>query len=200
MSRTRLLTALVTLTIVALPGAIGWKALQPATAEATADAQATKEARIKLGEYIVRTSGCHDCHTPWKLGPKGPEPDMTRALSGHPQDLVMPPAPKLPDGPWNWIGAASNTAFAGPWGVSFSMNLTPDRDTGIGSWTEEMFIQALRTGRQQGKGRPILPPMPFSVYGQKTDEDLKSVFAYLQSLPPMKNKVPQPIDPPEAGK
>lgn len=200
MPRSRLTTGLLTVALAALPGAIGWRIVQPSPAAASADTQATKGARIKVGEYLVRTSGCHDCHTPWKEGPKGPEPDMTRALSGHPQDLVMPPPPKLPPGPWLWLGSATNTAFAGPWGVSFAMNLTPDPDTGLGRWTEDIFIQALRTGRHEGKGRPILPPMPFSVYGQKTDEDLKSIFAYLQSLAPVKNKVPEPIDPPEAGK
>ena len=58
------------------------------------------------------------------------------------------------------MGAATNTAFAGPWGVSFTANLTPDKETGLGKWTEEMFIATMRTGRHQGKGRPMLPPMP----------------------------------------
>jgi hypothetical protein len=88
-------------------------------------------ARIERGAYLVRTMGCNDCHTPWKLGPKGPEQDMTRALTGHPSDLVMPPAPELPPGPWTWVAAATNTAFAGPWGVSFTANLTPDPETGL---------------------------------------------------------------------
>lgn len=123
---------------------------------------------------------------------------MSRALTGHPQDVTMPPPPALPAGPWAWMGAGTNTAFAGPWGVSFTANLTPDPETGLGKWTEEMFIQAIRTGRHEGKGRPILPPMPAKVYANLTDEDLKSVFAYLQSLPPVRNRVPQPIDPPEA--
>ena len=95
-------------------------------------------------------------------------------------------------------GAATNTAFAGPWGVSFTANLTPDKETGLGSWTEEMFIATMRTGRHQGKGRPILPPMPVKMIGKATDEDLKSIFAYLQSLAPVKNKVPAPIDPAES--
>ena len=155
------------------------------------------KARIERGSYLVRTMGCNDCHTPWQMGPKGPEPDMTRALTGHPADLVMPPAPKLPPGPWVATVAATNTAWAGPWGVSFTMNLTPDPDTGLGKWTEDMFVAAMRTGRHEGKGRPILPPMPFQMIGALTDDDLKSLFAYLQSLPPVKNRVPQPIDPPE---
>src|SRR5690606_8911825 len=116
--------------------------------------------------------------------------DMSRALTGHPQDVVMPPPPKLPDGPWVWMGSATNTAFAGPWGVSFTANLTPDPETGLGNWTPEMFIATMRTGRRQGKGRPILPPMPAQMIKNLSDEDLRAIFAYLQSLPPVKNRVP----------
>lgn len=154
---------------------------------------------VARGKYIVTTSGCHDCHTPWKLGPNGPEPDMARALTGHPEDLKMPPAPKLPTGPWLTLTAATNTAFAGPWGVSFTANLTPDKETGLGAWTVDQFIATLKTGRHLGKGRPVLPPMPWSVYGQWTDEDMRSVFAYLQSLKPVRNKVPAPVEPADGG-
>jgi mono/diheme cytochrome c family protein len=159
----------------------------------------TTAERVARGEYLVRYGSCHDCHTPHKLGPKGPEPDMTRALSGHPSDLVLP-APPAMNGPWMWSGIGTFTAFAGPWGVSFTANLTPDKETGLGNWTEEMFLMALRTGRHEGKGRPILPPMPYQYVGSLSDEDLKAVFAYLQSIPPVRNKVPAPIDPPEEPK
>jgi hypothetical protein len=154
--------------------------------------------QVERGAYLVRAMGCNDCHTPLKMGPRGPEPDMARALTGHPQDLVMPPAP-APSGPWIWHGAATNTAFAGPWGVSFAANLTPDKETGLGSWTVEMFIATMKTGRHQGKGRHLLPPMPYPVLGGLTDEDIRSVFAYLQSLAPVKNRVPTPVDPVVAG-
>ena len=140
--------------------------------------------------------GCNDCHTPWKMRPQGPEPDMTRMLSGHPQDIVMTPV-TLGKGPWGWVGAATNTAFSGPWGVSFTANLTPDSETGLGKWTEETFIRTIRTGRHEKQGRPILPPMPYSQYRNATDEDLGSVFAFLRTVPPIRNRVPQPIDPPE---
>ncbi len=154
---------------------------------------------VARGEYIVNTSGCHDCHTPFKLGPNGPEPDMARALSGHPEGLKMPPAPKL-EGAWVWAGSGTNTAYAGPWGVSFTANLTPDKETGLGAWTADQFVTAIRTGRHLGKGRPILPPMPWPVYRNLTDDDLKSVFAYLQTLKPIRNKVPEPIEPAEGGR
>ena len=164
--------------------------LLPGTALAQADPEA-----VAIGEYLVVTSGCHDCHTPFIMGPNGPEPDMTRGLSGHPQDIVIDAPAKLPE---PWVGAmnATNTAWSGPWGVSFAANLTPDSETGI--WremSEEQFIQALRTGRHLGQGRQILPPMPWSVYGKKTDEDLKAIYAYLQQIPPIKNKVPDPLPP-----
>ena len=164
-----------------------------------AETTAPAAARVARGEYLVSFGGCNDCHTPWKMGAKGPEPDMTRMLSGHPQQLAMPPAPALPPGPWGWTGAATMTSFAGPWGVSFTANLTPDKETGLGDWTEEMFIATMKTGRHQGKGRPLLPPMPYFNLKGLTDEDIKSVFAYLQSLPPVRNKVPAPIDPEEPG-
>jgi mono/diheme cytochrome c family protein len=180
--------------LIALSGAL---ARAVSDADVAAPGGSTSAVRVERGAYLVNSMGCHDCHTPWKLGPRGPEPDMSKALTGHPQDLVMPPPPALPPGPWIWMGGATNTAFAGPWGVSFTANLTPDPETGLGSWTEDMFIQALRTGRHEGKGRPILPPMPWAMVRNLNDEDLKSIFAYLQSLPPVKNRVPQPVDPPE---
>lgn len=166
--------------------------LAPAIAHA---ADASHEARVKRGEYIVSTSACHDCHTPLTLGPNGPEPDMKRALSGHPQDIAVKAPLSLPE-PWAAAFSSTMTAASGPWGVSFSANLTPDPDTGVlRDFTEDQFIRTLRTGRHQGQGRPILPPMPWPVYGQMTDEDLKAVFAYLRQIPPVKNRVPDPIPP-----
>ena len=97
------------------------------SAAPAAAADTTSSDKVARGKYLVHTSGCHDCHTPFKLGPNGAEPDMTRALSGHPESLVMPAPPQLPPGPWLVTMAATNTAFAGPWGVSFTANLTPDR-------------------------------------------------------------------------
>jgi hypothetical protein len=157
---------------------------------------------VERGEYLVTIGGCHDCHTPFKMGENGPEPDMDLALSGHPEQLVMPPPPDLGDGPWVWIGSGSNTAFAGPWGISYARNLTPEELTGTGIWTEEIFIKTLRSGRHWGVSRPILPPMPWQNYGQATDEDLKSIWAYLRTVKPIKNQVPEAVvapPPPGAG-
>ena len=150
---------------------------------------------VKRGEYLVTIGGCNDCHTPWKMGEKGPEPDMSRMLSGHPEALVVHAAPTPGEGPWLVAAAATNTAWAGPWGVSFTANLTPDRDTGLGAWSEEIFINTMRTGKHWGQSRPLLPPMPWFNYGKMSDEDLKAVFAYLRSIPPVRNAVPLPIPP-----
>lgn len=144
------------------------------------------------GKYLVATPGCMDCHTPLKMGPKGPEPDLSRTLSGHPEALVMPAVPKLPEGPWLVISSATNTAFAGPWGVSFAANLTPDPDTGLGEWTLRDFRETIRTGRHMGRGREVLPPMPIPVYANFTDDDLAAIYAYLRTLPPVRNRVPEP--------
>lgn len=158
---------------------------------------ASAETPVKRGEYLVTVMGCNDCHTPFKMGVKGPEPDMTKMLSGHPEGKKMPAAPKL-DHDWMWVGASTNTAFAGPWGVSYSANITPDKSTGIGGWTEELFIQAIRGGKHFGVSRPIMPPMPWMWLAKATDDDLKAIFAYLMSVPPLANKVPE-YEPPSGG-
>ena len=195
MTTHRFATAALALTGAALATLI---ATASAPAPQARPAAATHRTPVELGGYLVSSMGCHDCHTPWKLGPRGPEPDMSRALTGHPEDLKMPPAPALPPGPWIASFAATNTAWAGPWGVSFTANLTPDKETGLGDWTEAQFIAAIRTGKHQGKGRAILPPMPYPAYANLVDEELKAIWAYLRSLAPVKNRVPQPIDPPES--
>jgi len=165
----------------------------PAGSEATSVAHPADDP-VARGQYLVIVGGCNDCHTPWILGPKGPEPDMTRMLSGHPAGMELPPAP-VDAGPWTWAAAGTNTAFAGPWGVSFAANLTPDENTGMGIWTEETFVKTLRTGRHWGQSRQILPPMPWPNYARMTDDDLKAMFAYLRTVPPIQNQVPEPLPP-----
>jgi hypothetical protein len=147
------------------------------------------ESSVERGKYLTAITGCNDCHTPFKLGPKGPEPDMTRLLSGHPAALVMPTAPALAS-PWGWAGSITNTAFAGPWGVSYAANLTPHEGTGIGAWDEALFVKAIRSGKHLGAGRPITPPMPWPSYAQMTDSDLGALFACLRSITPIENQVP----------
>ena len=190
MTSRNLLRPLVAASMLAAGAAIALAA--PASA-------APDAAKVERGRYLVTLGSCNDCHTPWKMGPNGPEPDQSRLLSGHPQDLVMPPVPALPPGPWLGLSAATNTAWAGPWGVSFTANLTPDPETGLGRWTEQQFIDTLRSGRRMGRGRELLPPMPWPSLAAATDEDLKAIFAYLQSLPAIKNQRPEPTPPAPAS-
>jgi len=175
-------------------------AVTPANAVTTAgnanDDEAGDEARVR-GKYLVTVAGCNDCHTPWTMGPAGPHPDMTRMLSGHPQDVALPPPPAA-EGPWLVSAAATNTAWSGPWGVSFTANLTPHLETGLGRWTLRNFVDTIRSGRHLGRGRPILPPMPIPMYKHFTDEDLQAIYLYLQSIPPIDNRVPEPLPPPNA--
>jgi mono/diheme cytochrome c family protein len=181
--------------------AIGWTALVTGLAAVAFairpahDDAPKSNVSAERGRYIVNAFGCADCHTPLVLGPSGLEPDASMQLAGHPQTLVMPPAPELPPGPWTTVVAGTNTAWSGPWGVSFTANLTPDPETGLGRWTEQDFVTTLRTGRHLGRGREILPPMPWPMIRNLNDDDLKSVFAYLRALPPIQNRVPNPIAP-----
>ena len=154
---------------------------------------------IERGKYLVTIAGCNDCHTPLKMGPAGPEPDMTRMLSGHPELVALPPAPKLPEGPWMVTVAATNTAWSGPWGVSYTANLTPDPETGLGKWTLRNFSDTIRTGRHMGRGRPILPPMPIPMYKNFTDTDMEAIYSYLRTIPAIKNRVPEPLPPVAQG-
>jgi mono/diheme cytochrome c family protein len=162
---------------------VGTSGKDPATAAADA---------VTRGAYLVAIGGCNDCHTPMRMGPTGPEPDTSLMLSGHPASAKLPPPPR-PEGPWLSHGTVTGTAYAGPWGVSYAINLTPDEETGIGAWSEKVFVNTLRTGKHLGVGRPILPPMPWKAYGQMTEDDLKAIFAYLKTVPPVKNKVPEPV-------
>lgn len=161
------------------------------------DAEPTKSETNQLaerGKYLVSFGGCHDCHSPKNMTDRGPVPDMTRALSGHPEKDKLSSFHKdliLKDG---WVLFSPDlTSSVGPWGVVHAMNLTPDDNTGIGLWTKEMFVNAMRTGKHMGSGRPIMPPMPWMNLNELTDEDLEAIYAYLRTLPPVKNAVPGPM-------
>jgi hypothetical protein len=153
---------------------------------------------VARGKHLVESIGCADCHTPLVMGPKGPAPDLTRMFSGHPELMELPPAPAAA-GPWMVSAAVTLTAWSGPWGTSFTANLTPDKETGLGAWTEDNFVQTIRKGRHMGIGRPLLPPMPATYYANLSDEDLKAIFAFLQTVPAVKNRVPQPRPPAAAA-
>ena len=152
------------------------------------------------GEYLVTVLGCDDCHTPKKMVNGIPTLDVARRVAGHPEGAPHPTWQPQDIGERHalFLGDPNMTAWAGPWGVSFSPNITPDTDTGLGEWTKEAFAQAIRTGKHQGQpnGRPILPPMPWQGYSHLTDDDLNAMWEYLRSLPPVKNAVPTPVPPP----
>jgi hypothetical protein len=192
---------LITATVIAFIAVAGYVTISSqGQTDAVADAQppTPHPDRVRRGEYLVKIMGCNDCHTPWHVGPNGPEPDMTRMLSGHPEQVGPLPNHKAPE-PFVWSGFGTNTAFSGPWGVSYAFNLTPEQNTGIGIWTEDMFITTIRTGRHMGTSRPINPPMPWPMYRNATDEDLKSIYAYLRTIKPIVNHVPDYVPPTESN-
>ena len=165
---------------------------------ASAKAEAPTEEQIRRGQYLVTIGGCHDCHTPTILDEEldMPRPDMSRMLSGHPKEA---PDPEGSLGPRDsaLIGPTA-TSFTLPFGTVYATNLTPDMDTGIGSWTEGMFLAIFRKGRHLGgNGRGVLPPMPWAWIRNLNDDDLRAMFAYLNSIPAVRNAVPEPTVPEE---
>jgi mono/diheme cytochrome c family protein len=126
--------------------------------------------RVKRGEYLATIMDCTGCHTPGALIGK---PDQARALSG------------------------SNIGFAIPdLGIFYPPNLTPDRDTGLGKWTEAEIVKAVRTGVTPS-GRTLVPIMPYPSYAKLTDADAQALAAYLKSLKPIKHRAPAPTGPQE---
>jgi mono/diheme cytochrome c family protein len=165
----------------------------------TAQSAGAPKEQLKRGELLVKFGGCHDCHTPKVMTANGPAPDPSRLLSGQPEQTGR--LPTLPPGligpsPNQWGGVTNNdlTEWVGPWGTSYAANLTPDQ-SGLGSWTEDLFIKTMRTGKHFGVGRPLLPPMPWYDIAVLNTADLKAMFAYLRSIKPIRNLVPQPLPP-----
>jgi len=155
---------------------------------------------IERGEHLVIGGACHDCHSPKVMTPTGPKVDSTRMLSGHPSDAALPQINVAALKPGYWVQFSPDlTAFIGPWGMSYSANITSDSATGIGAWSEENFVGAIRKGKHMGfdKGRPISPPMPWDNYRNLSDDDLKSIFAYLKTTQPVSNRVHEPFSPAE---
>jgi hypothetical protein len=170
----------------------------PAEEEQDQKKELSREELVKRGEYMVTVMGCHDCHSPKKMTDAGPVPDPERLLSGHRADQPLPEIDQTASGSGWILFNGDLTAAVGPWGVSFAANLSSDA-TGIGNWTEEQFKTAVRKGKFKGleNGRNLLPPMPWPNLTVLSDEDLKAIFYYLKSLPPVRNVVPQPIPPSE---
>lgn len=154
----------------------------------------TQDQLIERGKYLVEASDCNGCHSPAKLTARGFEIDSSLILAGYPENAPLP----------HFDTAAIRTgedmhsvygAFVGPWGVSFPANLTPDDATGLGGWDASIFIRTIRLGKYHGviNGRDLLPPMPWGSFRHFSDQDLTAMFTYLQSIPPVHNRVPDPI-------
>jgi mono/diheme cytochrome c family protein len=137
-----------------------------ASSPATSSTSHSKKLTAR-GEYLATTMGCNDCHTPGGLYGA---PDGSRRLSG------------------------SDLGWQGPWGVTFARNLTPDVETGLGKWSEQDIVKALRTG-QRPDGSVLQPPMPWPNLAGLTDDDALALATYLKSLPPVTHKVPDRVMP-----
>ena len=153
---------------------------------------------IERGKRLVQLGGCSQCHTPKIKTTLGYKPDKDKFLSGYTQGQ------ELPDLPYAEIMAGETektfyttdaTVWVGRWGVSFAANLTPDPETGIGSWKEEDFVDIFRGNKHFAEGRQVISPMPVNVYSQLSFFELRSIFVYLQTLPPFVNDVPMRIPP-----
>jgi mono/diheme cytochrome c family protein len=135
-------------------------------AQQAAPAALTQEQKVERGLYLTTIMGCNDCHTP---GTFYGAPDFERKLSG------------------------SELGWSGPWGTTYARNLTPDA-TGLAAWSEDDIVKALRTGMRPD-GTEILPPMPWPMYTNLSDDDAHSIAAYLKSLPAVSHKMPDKLPP-----
>ena len=152
------------------------------------------ENQIKWGEHLVILGGCNDCHTPKKMGPNGPEDDMSLMLSGHPAQMPAADFDRMEAAKKGLIVTQTFTAWTGPWGITFAANLTSD-STGIGAWKEDQFVKSLHELKWMGlEGtRPLMPPMSMMPATKMTDDELKAIFAYLKTTPPIKNVIPEAV-------
>ncbi|HEY1454372.1 MAG TPA: c-type cytochrome [Roseiarcus sp.] len=149
----------------------GWKLFLPAAAMLGASAAAlADEGQVARGKYLVTLGGCNDCHTPGAFLGK---PDFSRALSGSEVGFAIP-----------GLGV-----FVGP-------NLTPDKETGLGNWTDDQVIAAFAAGVTPD-GRRLAPIMPWEALSNLSSDDAHAIVAYMRSLPPVKNAVPGPFGPKE---
>lgn len=154
----------------------------------------------KRGEYLANTMGCHDCHSPKKMGEHGPELIPELLLSGFQAENELPElsTDALEKG---WVLMNQDlTGFAGPWGISYAANLT-SHDTGIGTWSYDQFKTALTRGKFKGleNARMLLPPMPWQNFTDMNEDEIKALFEFLKSTRPVENIVPPPVSPDKIG-
>ena len=128
------------------------------------------DTQVARGKYLVTLGGCNDCHTPgYFLG----NPDMSRFLGGSDVGFEIPGQ-----------------------GVFVGSNITPDKKTGIGSWTREQIVKAIQGG-ERPDGRILAPVMPWHAFAKLTADDAMAIAAFLQSLKPVSNQIPGPFKPGE---
>ena len=113
--------------------------------------------KVRYGDYLAKIGHCMECHTPQVQGRRD----------------------------WSRTGAGGQV-FKGPWGESVAANITPDRETGIGGWTDAQIKAAITSG-VRADGTKLRPPMAFAYYKNITDADLDALVAYLRSVKPVKN-------------
>jgi cytochrome c553 len=188
--------------VLAARGLTGGTASAESLTPSRSQADLAAEAQDKLkqrGAYLLAAMGCNDCHSAHdRAGNLVPGLE----LAGHPQGAPSPSwdPSMLAQGNMTTI-SPTFTGFAGPFGTSYAINLTPDTETGIGAMTAEQLIESWRSGKHWKENRPVLPPMPIQAYTSLSDDDIRALHAYLMSRPPVKNRVPAsiPAPPPASG-
>jgi len=127
--------------------------------------KANAQNALDRGKYLVETMGCGYCHTPVRKN--GSIVEDLKYAGGQRWDLY-------------------------PFGNYVSYNLTSDKETGLGGWTDEQLAKLLTTGMRRDGSRMIPYPMPWAAYAALKESDLKALILYLRSLPPIYNKIPPP--------
>jgi hypothetical protein len=185
--------SLFTLMLIALAFIFLYSCGQDAGSSSKPKVIISKDSLVRRGAYLVNTMLCDDCHSPKSMGSNGPEIIPELRLSGARHDTKLPPADTsyIKNG-WTLFNE-DFTSIAGAWGVSFAGNLTSD-ETGIGNWSEEQFKKAITKGKYKGldNSRSLLPPMPWPQFSHLNDADIKAIYTFLKSTPPVKNVVPAP--------
>jgi len=153
----------------------------------------SNDSLLKRGEYLIHVGGCDHCHTPKKMGPNGPEPDMDNRFAGYPADRPFGKIDSNLIKNGKIVFSGDLLAAAGPWGVSFGANISGD-DTGLGTWTLDQFKKAFQEGKWKGMdgSRTLLPPMPWQDFKAMTNDDVAAIFAFLKASKPIKNIEPAP--------
>ena len=138
---------------------------------------------LERGNYLVNHLGhCYGCHTP--LAPDG-RSDMSLYLSGVPAKFAG-----------TKVGPSQVAGFPGPRGArTYSKNLTPDPETGLGRWTEEQFLETFKHGVRPDGTRYAISPMEWNIYANMKEEDVRAIYRYLRTIKPIPNKVPANIPP-----